>query len=314
MRMRPHDAVIGDYLKLYLQSPGYWRQISNVTDGIAIPNINGSKLGAVRLPIPPREEQRRIVEILEDHLSRLDAADGLLTLQTSRIASLRLASLTKLATEQSAAGVAAVPLGDLGRSDLGKMLDAKRATGEPTPYLRNINVRWGEFDLSDVRSVPLTDTERSRLELCPGDLLVCEGGEPGRCAVWPGSASIMTFQKALHRVRFPRDTANPHYVALMLGQVIRSGRASRLFTGTTIKHLPQEKLRLISIPVPALGVQDDIVRQTESLEDSFGALHASIRAAHTRSSSLRRALLAAAFSGRLTGRDSDLDRAEELVS
>ncbi len=146
------------------------------------------------------------------------------------------------------------------------MLDAKRARGIPTPYLRNINVRWGRVDLTDVLTVPLTEEERARLSLVSGDLLVCEGGEPGRCAVWRGGdASLMTFQKALHRIRVHGSTLRPAYVAAMLEELIRSGRADLMFTGTTIKHLPQEKLRMLEIPVPPVQEQDRILDSLDSL-------------------------------------------------
>jgi type I restriction enzyme S subunit len=77
---------------------------------------------------------------------------------------------------------------DHGRCDrrdlLGKMLDGKRQTGlYPAPYLRNVNVRW-TFDLSDITTMDVRPDELDRVLARPGDLVVCEGGEPGRCAVW----------------------------------------------------------------------------------------------------------------------------------
>ena len=95
-------------------------------------------------------------------------------------------------------------------SMLGKMLDKKRSSGTPLPYLRNLNVRWDSFDLSDLLTMPFVETELDRYGLLPGDVLVAEGGEPGRAAVWPGDIRPIKFQKALHRVRLPDGAYYPN--------------------------------------------------------------------------------------------------------
>lgn len=269
-------------------------------------------LRKTQIPAPPVDEQRRIVEILEDHLSRLDAATKSVELQFQRLDSLRFSTLAQI-RQELVARWDLHPVSSFADTSLGKMLDGKRAAGVPTPYLRNANVRWGRFDLEDVQAVPLNDDERARFALARGDLLVCEGGEPGRCAVWPGSDSLMTFQKALHRVRVTPNRAIPEFVAAMLEEFIRTGRADRLFTGTTIKHLPQEKLRLIEIPLPDPESQSRTAAQVAELSASADRMNSQLHAAVQRSASLRRALLTAAFSGRLTGRPSDLDLAAETA-
>ena len=91
-------------------------------------------------------------------------------------------------------------LGDVAYTKLGKMLDATKNKGEPVAYLRNVNVRWGAFDLSDLLEMRVTADEREELAVRDGDLFMCEGGEPGRCAVWQGGERDLVFQKAIHRV------------------------------------------------------------------------------------------------------------------
>lgn len=280
-------------------------------------NLTQSRFAALPVVVPPLTYQRRIVEILEDHLSRLDfAAAGLDRCQVA-LPVMRLAFLKGERNRLLAEGVDVRRIGDTCQTSLGKMLDAKRARGLPTPYLRNINVRWGRIDLTDVLNVPLTENERARLSLVPGDLLVCEGGEPGRCAVWWGGAdaSIMTFQKALHRIRVHGSSSDlrPTYVAAMLEELVRSGRADLIFTGTTIKHLPQEKLRMLEIPVPPVQEQDRILESLDSLSASAERLSANVRTSVTRAHQLQRSLLSAAFSGRLTSRTGHDEVAEELA-
>lgn len=67
---------------------------------------------------------------------------------------------------------------------LGKMLDQNKNRGEYLPYLANVNVRWGSFDLSSLREMRFESHERTRYGLQFGDIVMCEGGEPGRCALW----------------------------------------------------------------------------------------------------------------------------------
>ena len=94
-----------------------------------------------------------------------------------------------------------VKLGNVTDSCLGKMLDQNKNKGDYQPYLANVNVRWGEFDLEDLPLMKFEESEQERYELKYGDLVICEGGEPGRCAIWKEQIPNMKIQKALHRVR-----------------------------------------------------------------------------------------------------------------
>ena len=93
------------------------------------------------------------------------------------------------------------PLGAVADLCLGKMLDQKKNRGEPLPYLANVNVRWGEFVLDNLRTMRFEPKEFERYGLKFGDIVMCEGGEPGRCAIWKNQTSQMMIQKALHRIR-----------------------------------------------------------------------------------------------------------------
>ncbi|HRY11702.1 MAG TPA: restriction endonuclease subunit S [Candidatus Nanopelagicales bacterium] len=291
---------------------GRFKRESRITTNIA--HLSATRLKTVEFPVPPMDQQRRIVETLEGHLSHLDAADADLRRAQSARDTLLLSALRSHVHSVRSTGAPFAPIGDLAATSLGKMLDAKKTTGNPTPYLANINVRWGRFDLDNLKSVPLTSDERSRLALMRGDVIVCEGGEPGRCAVWEIDDSNIAYQKALHRVRIhdPRRIS-PYYLALMIREAVQSGRADQLFTGTTIKHLPQEKLRLLEVPLPDFHEQIAALTKLSDLDSSCDRLDAALQAARLRSSALRRAVIAAAFEGNLTGRHTDTDIIEELA-
>ena len=92
-------------------------------------------------------------------------------------------------------GWASANLDKVAACRLGKMLDQIKNHGTLTPYIRNVNVRWFEFDLSDIKEIKIEDFERDTYSLRRGDLLICEGGEPGRCAIWNGIENSYIFQK-----------------------------------------------------------------------------------------------------------------------
>ena len=92
-------------------------------------------------------------------------------------------------------------LSTISEFDLGKTLDRQKNTGNYRKYLRSVNVLWGNIDLSDVKEMRFEDTEQERYSIKKGDLLICEGGDVGRCAVWDKDF-VFYYQNALHRVRF----------------------------------------------------------------------------------------------------------------
>ena len=157
-------------------------------------------------------------------------------------------------------------LGTVADFCLGKMLDQKKNRGELLPYLANINVRWGEFDLTDLREMRFEQHELERYGLRYGDIVMCEGGEPGRCAIWKEQRSAMMIQKALHRIR-PHNCLQPEFLFYYFLYKGRSGHLSPLFTGSTIKHLPREKLALVEVPVPPRPVQNEIASILSAYDD-----------------------------------------------
>ncbi len=163
-----------------------------------------------------------------------------------------------------------VRLGDYVDSSLGKMLDAKKNKGTPQPYLGNSNVRWGEFDLTDLAKMRFESDEEERYGLCPGDLVVCEGGEPGRCAIWNGPPG-MKFQKALHRIR-PKPPLDIHYLFNWFRHAARTGQLDAHFTGTTIKHLTGKAVAELRVQLPPLSEQKAVVDVLKPLDDRITLL------------------------------------------
>jgi type I restriction enzyme, S subunit len=150
------------------------------------------------------------------------------------------------------------PLGEIADTQLGKMLNRSNQVGDATvPYLRNVNVQWGRIDMSDVKQMDIYPDEVAKFMAEPGDLLVCEGGESGRAAIWNGSSAI-GIQNALHRIR-PKAGISSRYLLYYFEWQVKSRMIDHLLSGVTISHFTQEKLRKMLVQYPPLEEQERIV-------------------------------------------------------
>lgn len=230
------------------------------------------------MPFPPIAEQRAIADVL----SKIQAAVEMQDKIVATLKELKAATMAKLFREglrgeslkQTEIGEIpesweVVYVGDLLTVELGKMLSPKSRRGvNPRLYLRNKNVQWGRFDLSDVFQMDFTDHEFERFRLKLGDILVCEGGEPGRTAVWEGEIPDCCYQKALHRLR-PKDGKRVHpryylYWATAAFTLFRTHKPTG--TKTTIAHLPKEKLEVMEMALPKLSEQKRIVEILDNVD------------------------------------------------
>lgn len=159
-----------------------------------------------------------------------------------------------------------VLLGEVTDSCLGKMLDQEKNRGEYQPYLANVDVRWGSFNLDDLSEMRFEKDEQERYGLKYGDLVVCEGGEPGRCAIWKNQIPNMKIQKALHRVRV-HDCLDYRYLYYWFLLAGKTGGLEQYFTGATIKHMPGQKLKSVVIDKPPIGIQRSIADVLSSYDD-----------------------------------------------
>jgi len=170
--------------------------------------------------------------------------------------------------------------GTVTESRLGKMLDKAKNTGTLRSYIRNANLQWFQFVLDDLKRLRLEDEQLDDCTLAAGDLVICEGGEPGRAAVCDNSVAEMVYQKAIHRAR-PYGCVTSWYLAYILRCDAWSGRLSELFTGATIKHLTGKSLASYTIPLPPLAEQHRIVAKVDELMDLLDKLEQRLTAKTT---------------------------------
>ena len=148
---------------------------------------------------------------------------------------------------------------NIAKIELGKTLDSAKNTGDNYPYLRSVNVRWNEVDLSDLKEMRFEPEELDRYTVRQNDLLICEGGDVGRSCVWTDEKEIL-YQNALHRVRFYSE-CNPFYFMYYMMYYESRGIIKALCKGVTIKHLTGNVLSLIPFALPPLEEQTRIVER-----------------------------------------------------
>lgn len=322
MQLRPYNnTIVSNFLYYFIKSNNFNEQKNGLASGttqVAINDLNAKK---ITLPLPPLPEQHRIVAKLDALFAQLETiktsmANIPLLLKDFRQQVLTQAVTGKL-TEEWRKGKKLnewqeSPLSDFSDARLGKMLDNAKNSGELVSYLGNINVRWSEIDFSDLKQMKVEPKELHKYELLKGDILVCEGGEPGRAAIWKYNRNDVIFQKALHRIRL-NENVLPDFFLYNLKIDSQNNKLEQLFTGTTIKHLTGRSFSTYTILIPETKEQQEIVRRVENLFAKADAIEQQYKTLKASIDTLPQALLHKAFKGELSEQlDTDGDARELL--
>lgn len=313
------EDIDSRYVMWAINSPRVQAEIERLQSGTTRKRISRKNLATIKIPLPELRAQRRIVEILEDHLSRLDAG----------LASVHDASLRAKALVWSCAADALTELRDSPVAALGSLavsvkngLSISRPGSEVSgvPILRISAVRPLVLDVSDLRY-----SARDAASLGEADALL-KGGDVlftryngnrafvGACASVPQSALPLTYPDKLIRLRPSSARVLGEFLAIACS--VGGGRAQiqgAIKTTAGQSGISGRDLKAVNIPVPSLDQQRVVIERVAAAREATALFTASTAAVAKRSAALRRALLGAAFSGQLTGRDSDIERAEELV-
>jgi len=175
---------------------------------------------------------------------------------------------------------------------LGKMLNEKAKMGEShQPYLTNFNVQWGRFVLSTLNTMHFTDREKEKFALKFGDLVVCEGGDVGRCAIWRDAVKPCYYQKALHRLRPRSDDIVSEFMLAYMQSIAGTKLLSDLTSHSSIAHLTREKLLQLDVLLPPLSEQRKIADILTTWDAALEKLDALIAAKERRKVALMRQLL-----------------------
>lgn len=163
------------------------------------------------------------------------------------------------------------PLGELFEIGAGKTMSAAARNGpDKIPFLRTSNVLWDEIDLSSVDEMSIPQHELPDKLLRPGDLLVCEGGEIGRAAIWNGEVGTMSFQNHLHRLRPIEDVVPRFYVYFLQSAFTQLGIFEGAGNKTTIPNLSRSRLAALKVPQPQKSEQQAIVQALAQVRKAVG--------------------------------------------
>ncbi|MBK9982648.1 MAG: restriction endonuclease subunit S [Saprospiraceae bacterium] len=337
----PNESIL---LKrfLFYGINGYLHAIQKATSSVTVGHLSSIDLGNIPFPIPPIDEQKimvakldAIMQKVEANKHRLEKIPKLLKrFRQSVMAAAVSGRLTEVWREENNKVTLYstnninenyewrtfdLPntwkwdyIKNIGDHILGKMLDAAKNKGELTYYLRNVSVRWFEIDLDSLTEIKATKEDKIKFDLRDGDLFVCEGGEPGRAAVWHKGVNNFIFQKAIHRIR-PNKYVNPYWVLYNLKVDADGGNLESLFTGTGIKHLTLKSLSKYPIAIPPIEEQKEIVRRIEQLFAFSDKIEARYTKAKAMLDRLPQSILAKAFRGELVPQDPGDEGARVLV-
>ena len=306
IRVQTNNAILPQYIKLFFESGYYWEQISTSSVGIGQPNVNGTSLGNLFIPIPPYNEQLKITHEVERWLALLTEIDSNKTdlkaaINIAKSKILDLAIHGKLVqqdpNDEPAAELLkriaphAVPcdtshyenlpetwcvvhMGDVYNHTTGKALKKVDTTGELRKYITTSNVYWNSFDFTEVRSMYFTDKELAKCTAHKGDLLVCNGGDVGRAAIWDNDYDIC-IQNHISRLRpkYQEVIYNPFYSYLFR---YLKGKGQLNGKGVAITSLSAADIQSLPIPLPPLAEQERIVERIETIFASLDAITAGL--------------------------------------
>ena len=311
--LRATDPDLSRYLMWYLRSPVFRDWIKLSVEG-ATGSHTRSKSGPIlkqRVPLSPLNEQRRIVAAIEEHLSRLDAADASLVQAKRRMeAFVRATVVSALDGDWRL-----VALSDVTESQVYGTSSKASFDPDGVPVLRMGNINAGRLDLRNLKYLPSDHPDVAKFTLELGDVLFNRTNSPelvGKSAVFTGSEP-MTFASYLIRVRLASD-CDPRWAVL----VINGPPGRRYIASVRSQQVGQAnvngtKLAAMPIPLPPLEEQQRIVAEVEERLLVIDAMQASIERAQRRSAALRRSILERAFSGELVPQDPSDEPASVLL-
>ncbi len=252
------------YLKIALNNTLQYI-INQSHGGVGLKHITKGNLEAVQIPLPSYHDQIRIATVLT-------RAEKLIAKRKESIKALdELVKSTFLEMfgdpVRNEKGWEKKRIDEIADTRLGKMRDKQYITGNYLKfYIGNSNVRWFTFDFDMLEQMDFDENEQIKFSLEYGDLLVCEGGEIGRCAIWKCKKTDVYFQKALHRVRVNKKIIRQEYLEYVFYFYSLWNGFKNVTSKATIAHLTGEKLKETIIPIPPLQLQNQFAAIVEKIE------------------------------------------------
>jgi len=301
------SEIDSDFVNYWLQSPQFKCQLAK-GNGATVDTLTITKLKSAEILVPPNSEQKRIVAILDEAFAGIETAIANTEKNLANAHELFLGFL-KRAFDVKQHGWKESVVGDFSEHCLGKMLDKRKNKGVLRPYLRNVNVRWFDVDTSDLLEMKIEDDEVDRYRVQRGDLLICEGGYPGRAAIWEYDEP-MFFQKAVHRVCC-HDTAHSRWLMYFLYLADATGYLREYFTGAGIQHFTGKSLKRFLVPLAPPDQATKLTARMDELRADLARIESTQNRKLAALRELKQSLLQKAFSGELTADSAEREMMEQ---
>jgi len=267
--------VYPDLLPFIIQNDNFFEHAIKGSNGALSPRVKWEHMANFEFNLPSLAEQKVLAEKLwaayevkQSYLKMIAATEEMVKSQFIEMFDFKDKGLYRT-------------WGELFETQLGKMLDKNKQNPKDTScqYLANINVQWGFFDMTNLNFMTFKENELLKFELKPNDLLICEGGDAGRCAVWKEGDSKIKYQKAIHRAR-PIDGTiiDVNYVQYYIQYYKKCGKLYDFITKGTIEHLTGEKLNEVPVFVPPMDQQHQFVLFAQQADKSISELRKSVDA------------------------------------
>ena len=312
VRVRPRSEVVSPrYVAWVLRSPVLRRQFDKHRLGTAVPRLNVAHVRALRVPVPPLPEQRRIVAEIEKQFTRLEAGVAALrrvqaNLKRYRAAVLKAACEGRLVPTETAWPqkqiATAIETMDQGWSP--KCESEASASDTTWAVIKTTAIQNLRFLEDENKTLPAALKPRAHLELVPGDLLVTRAGPRSRvgvaCLVKSTRPRLMLCDKA-YRLRCKPAVAHPAFLELVLNAPHVQDEVNKLKTGISDSgvNLTQKRFGELLVPLPPLAEQTRIVAEVERRLSVVEELESVVTANLQRATRLRQSILQRAFTGEL---------------
>lgn len=259
--LRENQSVaVPGILKYIFNSKTFWNYANANADGSMSSRVKWRHLESLKIKLPPKRKQEKIVELLDacyaTYIQYIEC------LESSKNYRGKLVSTYLLNSKNM------IPLGDVYDTQLGKtMTKDSKSNPKQYYYLKNRNVKWGELDTEDLSTMHFTEAEKDKYAIREGDILLCEGGEVGRCTVSEFDIDAY-FQNSIHRLRLKEDQYYPSTLFVWVMKSMADRKMFLRYTGVgTIPHLVQTNLRKIPLPISSKPRMKELNQRIESINN-----------------------------------------------
>lgn len=305
IKVKDENEISPKFLFYMLQASQ--RDIYSFQRGSGQPHVYPSQLVGLDIPVPPIDEQHKIVELLEDHLSRLDAALADVQQAKLKAANFRMSLLQSFFEGKysfSSNDWEHKALGDFAEVKGGKRLPkGTKWSEEPTlhPYIRATDIKFGTIRIEDLVHVPDSVWKSiSRYVVQENDVVITIAGTIGEIAVVPSSLAGANLTENAAKLVFDHEYVLPSFLSMYLQSPRIQQEFKDLSKATTQAKLALYRIATVEIPVPTLHEQQKIVEFVEEELTYLTSALNQISAVELQVVSMRRSILQAAFTGQLT--------------